>query len=191
LHDFRGKLAHSAAWDETIDTSGKKVAVIGTGSSSIQMVPSLAKGQLCVIVILRKTKSKPTGAEHLTIFMRNQVWISPQIPTDAQKLETSDRKAIIGRHYYTEEEKQSFRNDSYFHLAYRKELEAKMGKKFPVFLRGTPDNLVAKKIFRADMMRKLGPGREKLLETMIPDWSPGCRRMTVSICIPPMKQHCV
>jgi cation diffusion facilitator CzcD-associated flavoprotein CzcO len=134
LHDFRGKLAHSAAWDETIDTSGKKVAVIGTGSSSIQMVPSLAKGQLCVIVILRKTKSKPTGAEHLTIFMRNQVWISPQIPTDAQKLETSDRKAIIGRHYYTEEEKQSFRNDSYFHLAYRKELRGQNGQEISSLL---------------------------------------------------------
>ena len=184
MHDFRGQLAHSAAWDETIDTSGKKVAVIGSGSSSIQLVPNLAKGQSCVVFTFRTTKSKNTGAEHLTVFMRNQVWISPQIPTDTQKLETSDRKAIIGRHYYTEEEKQSFRNDSDFHLAYRKELESKMGKKFPVFLRGTLDNLAAKKIFRADMMRKLGPGREKLLETMIPNWSPGCRRMTVSIYVP-------
>lgn len=44
LHDFRGTLAHSAAWDEKIDHRGKRVAVIGTGSSSIQMVPNLAKG---------------------------------------------------------------------------------------------------------------------------------------------------
>jgi hypothetical protein len=165
--------------------------VIGTGSSSIQMVPNLAKGQPRVHFVLRESNLKNTGAQHLTVFMRNQVWISPQIPTDAQKLETSDRKAIIGRHYYTEEEKQSFRNDSEFHLSYRKELEAKMGKKFPVFLRGTPDNLAARKIFRADMMHKLGPGREKLLETMIPDWSPGCRRMTVSIYVSQAKKHCV
>ncbi|RVX71029.1 hypothetical protein B0A52_03394 [Exophiala mesophila] len=161
LHDFQGKLAHSAAWDETINTEGKKVAVIGTGSSSIQMVPHLAK-----------------GAEHLTVFMRNQFWISPQIPTDEQKLETSDRKAIIGRHYYTEDEKKAFRENEDFHLAYRKELESKMGKKFPVFMRGTPDNEMAKKVFRADMAKKIGPGHEELLEKMIPTWSPGCRRMT-------------
>ncbi|OAP62021.1 hypothetical protein AYL99_04224 [Fonsecaea erecta] len=161
LHSFGGKLAHSAAWDETIDTADKRVAVIGTGSSSIQMVPSLAK-----------------GAKSLTVFMRNRFWISPQIPTDTQKLETSSRNAIIGRHYYTEDEKRSFRDDEDFHLAYRKELESKMGKKFSVFLRGTPDNEAAKKIFRADMLKKLGPGQEDLLEKVIPEWSPGCRRMT-------------
>ena len=112
--------------------------------------------------------------------MRNQFWISPQIPTDEQKLETSDRKAIIGRHYYTEDEKKAFRENEDFHLAYRKELESKMGKKFPVFMRGTPDNEMAKKVFRADMAKKIGPGHEELLEKMIPTWSPGCRRMTVS-----------
>lgn len=54
LHDFKGQLAHSAAWDETIDTTGKKVAVIGTGSSSIQMVPQLAKGE-CATKIFEPT----------------------------------------------------------------------------------------------------------------------------------------
>jgi cation diffusion facilitator CzcD-associated flavoprotein CzcO len=44
LHSFKGGLVHSAAWDTSIDTKGKRVAVIGTGSSSIQMVPHLAEG---------------------------------------------------------------------------------------------------------------------------------------------------
>lgn len=30
------------------------------------------------------------------------------------------------------------------------------------------------------MIRKLGPGHEELIDKVIPDWSPGCRRMTVS-----------
>ena len=111
--------------------------------------------------------------------MRNQFWISPQIPTDKQKIGTSHRQAVIGRHYYTEEEKQGFREDSDFHLAYRKELEAKMGKKFPAFLRGSQDNEAFKKFFREDTRRKLGPHREELANRVIPDWSPGCRRMTV------------
>jgi hypothetical protein len=37
------------------------------------MVPNLAKGQPRVIVIIRESNLKNTGAEHLTVFMRNQV----------------------------------------------------------------------------------------------------------------------
>jgi cation diffusion facilitator CzcD-associated flavoprotein CzcO len=44
LHSFKGKLAHSADWDTSLGWKDKKIAVIGTGSSSIQMVPHLAKG---------------------------------------------------------------------------------------------------------------------------------------------------
>lgn len=40
---FKGKLIHSAAWDESYDFSGKKVAVIGNGSSAIQIIPKLAQ----------------------------------------------------------------------------------------------------------------------------------------------------
>lgn len=37
LHDFKGTLLHSAHWDETAVYKGKRVAVIGTGSSGIQV----------------------------------------------------------------------------------------------------------------------------------------------------------
>lgn len=35
---------HSAAWDQTYDFTDKKVAVIGIGSSGIQILPEVAKG---------------------------------------------------------------------------------------------------------------------------------------------------
>ena len=44
LHSFKGVLAHSASWDPALSWEGKRVALIGTGSSSIQMLPHLAKG---------------------------------------------------------------------------------------------------------------------------------------------------
>lgn len=31
LHSFRGKLLHSAAWDKTVDLSGKTLGLIGNG----------------------------------------------------------------------------------------------------------------------------------------------------------------
>lgn len=54
LHDFQGKLVHSAAWDTDIDQRGKRIAVIGTGSSSIQMVPKLADGRTRLVLERRE-----------------------------------------------------------------------------------------------------------------------------------------
>lgn len=45
ISSYKGTLAHSANWDTSVDWKDKKVAVIGTGSSSIQMVPHLADGE--------------------------------------------------------------------------------------------------------------------------------------------------
>ncbi len=50
LDSFQGKMFHSARWDHSYSLSGKRVAVIGTGASAIQIVPSIAPqvGQLAV-----------------------------------------------------------------------------------------------------------------------------------------------
>jgi cation diffusion facilitator CzcD-associated flavoprotein CzcO len=41
LFDFKGKLMHSANYEEGYDLSGKKVAVIGSGSSGVQIVAAI------------------------------------------------------------------------------------------------------------------------------------------------------
>jgi cation diffusion facilitator CzcD-associated flavoprotein CzcO len=48
IESFEGVAFHSAQWDHSVDLTGKKVAVIGTGASAIQFVPSIAErvGQL-------------------------------------------------------------------------------------------------------------------------------------------------
>ncbi|GAC1375103.1 MAG: NAD(P)/FAD-dependent oxidoreductase [Acidimicrobiales bacterium] len=60
LGDFEGKVMHSARWDNAYDLTGKRVAVIGTGASSIQIVPSI----------------QPQVRE-LTLFQRTPAWIVP------------------------------------------------------------------------------------------------------------------
>jgi cation diffusion facilitator CzcD-associated flavoprotein CzcO len=42
LKDFSGAAFHSAQWPDGCDLSGKSVAVVGTGASAIQVVPSIA-----------------------------------------------------------------------------------------------------------------------------------------------------
>ncbi|WP_343598899.1 NAD(P)/FAD-dependent oxidoreductase [Mycobacterium sp.] len=39
--EFRGPAFHSAQWDHDVDVTGKRVAVIGTGASAIQIVPEI------------------------------------------------------------------------------------------------------------------------------------------------------
>ena len=43
LEGFQGEVFHSARWNHDVDLRGKRVAVIGTGASAIQIVPELQK----------------------------------------------------------------------------------------------------------------------------------------------------
>lgn len=61
LELFQGKLLHTAKWDTALDYTAKRVAVIGTGSTSVQLVPELAK-----------------KAAHVSVFQRQPGWIFPK-----------------------------------------------------------------------------------------------------------------
>ena len=41
LADFAGPVVHTARWDDDLDTTGKRIAVIGTGSTGVQVVSAL------------------------------------------------------------------------------------------------------------------------------------------------------
>jgi cation diffusion facilitator CzcD-associated flavoprotein CzcO len=62
LHDFKGINIHSAEWDHSIDLTGKRVALVGTGASAIQLVPEIAK-----------------IAGQLTVFQRTPAWVLPKL----------------------------------------------------------------------------------------------------------------
>lgn len=48
IHKYKGTLVHTADWDPNIDWQGKRVAVIGSGASGVQITPQLVKGKLKV-----------------------------------------------------------------------------------------------------------------------------------------------
>lgn len=71
LDSFAGPAFHSAAWRHDVDLSGKRVAVIGSAASAVQLIPEVAK-----------------VAGHLTVFQRTPNWIGPRRDariTDAEK----------------------------------------------------------------------------------------------------------
>ncbi|KAF3047859.1 hypothetical protein E8E11_006020 [Didymella keratinophila] len=67
LDKFKGKVFHSARWDETVDLQDKNVVVVGTGCSSAQIVPRLPNA--------------PYNAKSVTQLMRSPPWVVPAVST--------------------------------------------------------------------------------------------------------------
>jgi cation diffusion facilitator CzcD-associated flavoprotein CzcO len=61
IETFQGEVFHSARWDHDADLAGKRIAVIGTGASAIQIVPELQK-----------------VAGRLDVYQRTAPWIIPR-----------------------------------------------------------------------------------------------------------------
>ncbi len=61
LERFRGGYTHSSAWDRGLDLKGRRVAVVGTGASAVQIVPNIA-GEVA----------------HLSVFQRSAAWVMPR-----------------------------------------------------------------------------------------------------------------
>ena len=54
LTEFQGPAFHSAQWDHSVDLTGKRVAVIGTGASAIQIVPGII-GEVAELQLYQRT----------------------------------------------------------------------------------------------------------------------------------------
>jgi hypothetical protein len=126
----------------------------------------------------------PVGSKGLTVFARSTTWISPQIAANTPKVDPKGMSpSTATKHYYIKEEKERFRKDPDFFVNYRKGLETSLAGTFPMFLLGSAWNLRAKQRMRERMLEQLGEGHTQLKEKLIPSWSPGCRRLTVSISL--------
>ncbi len=68
INDFAGETYHTGRWPhEPLSFEGKRVAVIGTGSSGIQAIPEIAKGAAHVTVLQRTAQfAFPAGNRPLT-----------------------------------------------------------------------------------------------------------------------------
>jgi cation diffusion facilitator CzcD-associated flavoprotein CzcO len=70
IDSFEGEVFHSARWNHDYDLTGKRVAVIGTGASAIQIVPEVAK-----------------QVDHLDLYQRTAPWVMPRRDRDYTRLE--------------------------------------------------------------------------------------------------------
>jgi cation diffusion facilitator CzcD-associated flavoprotein CzcO len=61
MEKFGGTMIHTARWPEQLDLRGRRVAIIGTGASAVQVIPEIAP-----------------VVEHLMVFQRTPIWCLPK-----------------------------------------------------------------------------------------------------------------
>ncbi|MFJ4651365.1 flavin-containing monooxygenase [Nocardia sp. NPDC088792] len=76
LNDFGGTLVHTAMWDHDVSLRGKRVAVIGTGATALQLIPAIVD-----------------DTEHLTVFQRTPIWVFPKNDSEVGRL----GRQVLGR----------------------------------------------------------------------------------------------
>jgi cyclohexanone monooxygenase len=79
MESFKGAMFHSSRWNHTVDFVGKRVGSIGTGASSVQFLPEIAK-----------------AAGQLHVFQRSPVWVMPKVDEQFTD-EDRARYARLGR----------------------------------------------------------------------------------------------
>ncbi|MCX7632056.1 MAG: NAD(P)/FAD-dependent oxidoreductase [Turneriella sp.] len=70
IDSFKGEVLHTARWRKEVELRGKRVVVVGSGASAIQVVPEIAP-----------------VVGHLTIFQRTPSWIIPKPDYEIQEWE--------------------------------------------------------------------------------------------------------
>ncbi|MEM7437906.1 MAG: NAD(P)/FAD-dependent oxidoreductase, partial [Myxococcota bacterium] len=61
MNEFKGDMFHTARWRHDVELDKKRVAVVGTGASAVQVVPTIAP-----------------SVEELTVFQRSAAWVVPK-----------------------------------------------------------------------------------------------------------------
>jgi len=83
IETFQGEVFHSARWNHDVELAGKRVAVIGTGASAIQIVPELQK-------------MLADSGGHLDVYQRTAPWIIPRNDRIYGRLERAALRRVPG-----------------------------------------------------------------------------------------------
>jgi cation diffusion facilitator CzcD-associated flavoprotein CzcO len=150
INDYEGHIRHSSNWDPNFDPARKTIAVIGNGASGLQITSPLQK-----------------VAKHLDVYARNPTWIAPSFGQE-KRSETPV--------FYTEERKQAFQDPKTYH-SFRKPFESQFWRNFHRIFKDSKGNNEAKEAFTKLMTSQLEK-KPELLEKLLPDFEPFCRRPT-------------
>jgi 4-hydroxyacetophenone monooxygenase len=152
---FTGPAFHSAEWDHSVDLTGKRVAVVGTGASALQFAPATAR-----------------IAEHVTIFQRTAPWLmpTPELRQDVGEDERwLMRELPLYRAYY--------RFSIFLPRAIGQLDVATVDPDYPPTERAiSAKSEQLRQILTNSLLSQLDPD-DPLVEHVIPDYPPGAKRI--------------
>ncbi|KAK0363158.1 hypothetical protein LTR91_023303 [Friedmanniomyces endolithicus] len=122
---FKGKVVHTARWPEEYqkeEWKNDRVAVVGSGASSIQTVPAMQP-----------------HAKHIDIFVRTAVWFVQIANNYGQNKE------------YDEKERDTFRHDPKSLVAHAKDIEDQVNGLWGAFYSDTEQQKAGQELFRNRM----------------------------------------
>ncbi|TFK92443.1 FAD/NAD-P-binding domain-containing protein [Polyporus arcularius HHB13444] len=168
LRDFQGELHHTAGfdpqektWQEIADDwKDKKVAVIGVGSSAIQLVPAIQP-----------------KVQKLYNYVRGKTWLA--VPFASNTFATLLDRGPDGAEDYrfSAKEIERFKTDEDFYRRFRTVMENDMNSMHAATLRGSNLQEQATQLFEANMRRKLVK-KPWIAESLMPTFPVACRRLT-------------
>ncbi|CRK16029.1 hypothetical protein BN1723_002208 [Verticillium longisporum] len=151
INDFKGTLRHASNWDPEFDPRGKNIAVIGNGASGIQLTSHLQR-----------------VAGRLDHYARNKTWVTASFAGHDTSLDPLP---------ISQEQRDAFKQDPDTYLKYRKEQEGQYYRGFNGYLKGHETVESQRESFKKAMNDRLAK-RPDLVDALIPDFSPHCRRLT-------------
>jgi cation diffusion facilitator CzcD-associated flavoprotein CzcO len=87
--DFRGESLHTGRWPAApVDFAGKRVAVIGTGSSGVQLIPAIA-GEVASLTVYQRTANWCTPLNNAPITPTEQAQLRAEFEAIRETLNTS------------------------------------------------------------------------------------------------------
>ena len=162
LGGFEGAAFHSSQWRHDVDLAGKRVALVGTGASAIQILPEIAK-----------------TAAKVHVFQRTPPWVLPRLDRafSARERRWFRRLPLLQRL-------------SRWRLYLRQELlvtgflgGAWIQKRFRQYAAGLLERQVPDAALRAKLTPAYAPGCKRLLVSN--DWYPALQRPNVELLAEP------
>ncbi|KAF2159954.1 hypothetical protein M409DRAFT_70703 [Zasmidium cellare ATCC 36951] len=131
LNIYQGVVVHSGDWPEDLDLKGKRVALMGYGSSGVQLAPN---------ILLRVSK--------LYTWFRGRAYMAPPpFPGFAYDVQ--------GTNFAYSEQQRALLHDPDVYLAYRKALDDDFNRQFDLVVNGSETSKKVRQLIKAYMQEKL------------------------------------
>lgn len=154
LDEFAGPVMHTAQWDNSVDLTGKRVAVIGTGASAMQLVPAIAD-----------------EAEHVTVFQRSKQWALPH-PNYHREVKETVRLVMREVPFYL----QWYRLRSFWNFSDRLHSSLQIDPDWPYPERAVNETNDRHRVFLTKYIKEQLGDRVDLLDACLPEYPPYGKR---------------